>query len=71
MERTDLQSSQGGVPAAADSPLTSFALNGDSTRLYYFDKDGWVNERLDRPRLGTHQPVGDPGAATARPRAAR
>jgi hypothetical protein len=43
-ERTDLQGSQGGIPAAAGSPLTSFALNGDSTRLYYFDKDGWVNE---------------------------
>ncbi len=43
-EHTPLQSQQGGVSAARGSALTSFALNGNSTRLYYLDGAGWVHE---------------------------
>jgi hypothetical protein len=43
-EHTELQSSQGGVPAVSGSALTSYALHGDSTRLYYLDGNGWVHE---------------------------
>ena len=45
-EHSSLQSLQQSnhAPAAKSSPLTSFALNGNSTRLYYFDSNGYVHE---------------------------
>ena len=39
-----MQTYQAGTPAASGSALTSFALNGNSTRVYYLDKDGWIYE---------------------------